>query len=147
MIQQWSCEILLVDDNPGDQLLISEALRESKCSTKLIWVKDGVEALSYLNKIGDFKDARMPDLIIMDLNLPKKDGRELLEEIKNTKRYSAIPVIILTSSKAEADIIKCYALHASCYISKPVDLEQYIMMIHTIVKFWCSIVTLPSRLL
>lgn len=147
MIQQRPCEILLVEDNPGDQLLISEAIRESKCSIKLIWVKNGVEALSFLNQTGSFKDARIPDLIIMDLNLPKKDGRELLEEIKNNKRYSAIPVIILTSSKAETDVIKCYALHASCYISKPVDLEQYITVVHGIIKFWCSTVTLPSHFL
>lgn len=147
MIQQRSYEILLVEDNPGDQLLISEAMRESKYSTNLIWVKDGVEALSFLNQADDFKDAPMPDLIIMDLNLPKKDGREILEEIKNNKRYKTIPVVILTSSKAESDIIKCYTLHANCYISKPVDLDQYMTVVNTIEKFWCTIVTLPPRVL
>lgn len=139
-------EILLVEDNPGDVRLTAEALRENKFRNKLNVVADGVEAMAYVRREGKYSDAPCPDLILLDLNLPKKDGREVLAEIKADEDLKRIPVVILTTSKAEEDIFKTYDHHANCYITKPVDLEQFIKVVKTIQEFWLTIVSLPSGL-
>jgi chemotaxis family two-component system response regulator Rcp1 len=138
-------EILLVEDNPGDARLAWEAIREAKVANNLRWVSDGVEALAYLRREGKFADAQRPDLILLDLNLPRKDGREVLAEIKNDEFFRRIPVVVLTTSQAEEDIIKAYHLNANCYISKPVDLEQFMRVVSAIESFWLTIVKLPSE--
>ncbi len=138
-------EILLIEDNPGDVRLTKEALKEGKLTNNLHVVGDGVEALAYLRKKGKFKDGPTPDLILLDLNLPKKDGRELLAEIKEDQHFKHIPVVVLTTSKAEADIIKSYESHANCYITKPVDMNQFIKIVQSIEYFWFSIVKLPPN--
>ena len=138
-------EILLVEDNPGDARLAWEAIREAKVSNNLRWVPDGVEALSYLRREGKFADTQRPDLILLDLNLPRKDGREVLAEIKNDESLKRIPVVVLTTSQAEEDILKAYHLNANCYISKPVDLEQFMKVVNAIENFWLTIVKLPSE--
>lgn len=138
-------DILLVEDNPGDVRLTMEALREAKVLNNLVVVPDGIEALAYLNRQTIYRRAPRPDLILLDLNLPKKDGRALLEEIKQSPELKRIPVVILTSSKAEEDIIKAYDLHANCYVTKPVGLEQFIQVLRTIEDFWLSIVKLPPE--
>ena len=136
-------EILMVEDNPGDVRLTIEALKETKLNNNLSVVKNGVEALAYLHQEGDYADVARPDLILLDLNLPKKDGREVLMEIKADKDLGRIPVVILTTSQAEEDILKTYDLHANCYISKPVDLEQFTRVVQSIEYFWLTIVKLP----
>lgn len=136
-------EILLIEDNPGDVRLTIEALKESKIINNLNVVYDGIEALSYLQKEGIYKDKPRPDLIILDLNLPKKDGREVLGEIKSEDSLKQIPIVILTTSEAEEDIIKSYELHANCYITKPVNMEQFIKVVKSVGDFWFSIVMLP----
>jgi chemotaxis family two-component system response regulator Rcp1 len=136
-------EILLVEDNRGDARLTREALKEGKVYNNLHWVKDGVEALEFLHRRGKHKDAPRPDIILLDLNLPKKDGREVLQEIKADDRLRRIPVVILTTSKAEEDVLKTYSLHANCYVTKPVDLEQFIKVVKSIDNFWLTVVTLP----
>lgn len=136
-------EILLVEDNPGDHRLTKEALHEGKVYNNLHWVKDGVEALEFLKQRGKYAAAPRPDIILLDLNLPKKDGREVLSEIKGDRELRAIPVVILTTSKAEEDVLKSYDLHANCYVTKPVDLEKFIVVIQSIDRFWLSVVTLP----
>ena len=128
--------ILLVEDNPGDIRLTQEALEESKLHVNLSIVNDGVEALDYLNKINKFTDVNLPDLILLDLNLPKKDGREVLKEIKSTEAFKRIPVVVLTTSQAEEDIFRTYDLHANCYITKPVDFQQFINVVQSINDFW-----------
>lgn len=138
-------DILLVEDNPGDVRLTMEALREAKVLNNLVVVPDGIEALAYLNRQTIYRRAPRPDLILLDLNLPRKDGRALLEEIKQSPELKRIPVVILTSSKAEEDIIKAYDLHANCYVTKPVGLEQFIQVLRTIEDFWLSIVKLPPE--
>ncbi|MBF0479129.1 MAG: response regulator [Candidatus Omnitrophica bacterium] len=138
-------EILLVEDNPADVRLTTEALKEEKIFNNLNVVTDGVEAVAYLKKEGRYAQAVRPDLILLDLNLPKKDGREVLKEIKNDEKLKAIPVVVLTVSKAEEDIIKTYNLHANCYITKPVDLEQFVKVAKTIQEFWFTIVKLPPK--
>jgi len=138
-------EILLIEDNPGDVRLTIEALKESKIINNLQVVEDGIEALSYLKKEGIYKDKPRPDLIILDLNLPKKDGREVLAEIKSNDTFKQIPIVILTTSEAEEDIIKSYELHANCYITKPVNMEQFIKVVKSVGDFWFSIVILPPR--
>ena len=138
-------EILLVEDNPGDIRLTKEAMKEAKIVNNLNVVEDGVEALAYLRKKGEFKNAIRPDLILLDINLPKKNGREVLAEIKQDKNLKQIPVIILTISKAEEDIIKTYELHANCFITKPVDMDQFIKVVKSIEYFWFSIVKLPPN--
>ncbi len=138
-------EILLVEDNPGDVRLTMEALKEGKVYNKLHVAPDGVAALAFMRREGRYAEAPRPDLILLDLNLPKKDGREVLEEIKNDPDLRRIPVVILTTSQAEQDILKSYNLHANCYITKPVDLEQFIHVIKTVDSFWLSIVKLPSE--
>jgi CheY-like chemotaxis protein len=138
-------EILLVEDNPGDIRLTKEAMKEAKIINTLNVVEDGVDALAYLRKKGKFKDAKRPDIIFLDLNLPKKNGREVLAEIKQDINLKQIPVVILTISKAEEDVIKTYELHANCFITKPVDLEQFIKVVKSIENFWFSIVKLPPN--
>jgi CheY-like chemotaxis protein len=136
-------EILLVEDNPGDHRLTKEALHEGKVYNNLHWVKDGVEALDFLKQRGKYADVPRPDIILLDLNLPKKDGREVLSEIKQDGSLRAIPVVILTTSQAEEDVLRSYDLHANCYVTKPVDLEKFIMVVQSIDRFWLNVVTLP----
>jgi CheY-like chemotaxis protein len=137
-------EILLVEDNPADVRLTQEALKEGKVYNNLHWAKDGVEALDFLRRKGKFEGAPRPDIILLDLNLPKKDGREVLQDIKNDDKLKRIPVVILTTSKAEEDVLKSYNLHANCYVTKPVDLEQFIVVVKSIDMFWLTVVTLPN---
>ena len=136
-------EILLVEDNPGDERLTREALKEGKVYSNMHWVKDGVEAMQFLHREGKFSGAVRPDIILLDLNLPKKDGREVLEEIKSHPQLKSIPVVVLTTSKAEEDVLKTYGLHANCYVTKPVDLDKFINVVNSIDAFWLSVVTLP----
>ena len=137
-------EILLVEDNPGDVELTREALLESKIHMQLSVVPDGVEALAFLRREGRYADAPRPDLILLDLNLPKKDGRTVLGEIKQDRSLRHIPVVILTSSQAEQDIVRAYDLHANCYVTKPVDLDQFISIVQSIEQFWLTVVKLPT---
>jgi len=138
-------EILLVEDNPGDVRLTREALKEGKVVNNLQIVVDGEEALSYLRRQGPYTQATRPDLILLDLNLPKKSGREVLAVIKEDPDLRRIPVVILTVSEAEQDIIKSYNLHANCYITKPVNLEQFMDVVQSIENFWLTVVMLPPR--
>ena len=138
-------EVLLVEDNPGDVRLTREALRDGKVHNNLSVAPDGVEALAFLRREGKYADAPRPDVILLDLNLPKKDGREVLEEIKADPSLARIPVVILTSSEAERDIVQAYALHANCYVTKPVDLDQFITVVKSIEDFWFTIVKLPAE--
>ena len=136
-------EILLVEDNLGDMRLTQEALKEGKVYNNLHWAKDGVEAIEFLNRRGKYESAPRPDIILLDLNLPRKDGREVLEEIKSDENLKQIPVVVLTTSKAEEDVARSYALHANCYVTKPVDLEKFIVVVQSIDRFWLTVVTLP----
>ena len=136
-------EILLVEDNPGDARLTLEAFKEGKVLNHLTVMKDGVEALAYLRREGGYSGARMPDLILLDLNLPRKSGREVLAEIKADERLRTIPVVVLTTSEDEQDIARAYSQHANCYITKPVDLEQFLRVVHSIEDFWLTLVRLP----
>lgn len=138
-----SVEILLVEDNPGDVRLTREALKEGKVRNNLHVVGDGVEALAFLRREGQYTNAPWPDVILLDLNLPKKDGREVLAEIKDDPNLKRIPVVILTTSAAEQDILKTYNLHANCYVTKPVDFEQFITVVRSIERFWFTVVKLP----
>jgi CheY-like chemotaxis protein len=138
-------EVLLVEDNPGDVRLTREALKEGKVNNNLHVAPDGVEALAFLRREGPHAGAVQPDLILLDLNLPRKGGREVLEEIKSDPALRHIPVVILTSSQAEQDIARAYDLHANCYISKPVDLDQFINVVRSIEDFWFTVVKLPTR--
>lgn len=137
-------QVLLVEDNPGDVRLTVEALKEGKVLNKLTVVPDGIEALACLRKQGKYADAARPDLILLDLNLPKRDGREVLAEIKADDNLKRIPVVILTTSEDKQDIARSYSLHANCYITKPVDLEQFIAVVKSIEDFWLGIVVLPN---
>ena len=137
-------EILLVEDNPGDERLTREALKEGKVYNNFHWVKDGVEAMEFLRRQGRYKDAPRPDIVLLDLNLPKKDGREVLQEIKTDEDLKRIPVVVLTTSKAEEDVLRSYELHANCYVTKPVDLDKFIMVVKSIDRFWLTVVTLPT---
>jgi CheY-like chemotaxis protein len=136
-------EILLVEYNPGDIRLTREALKEGKVKNNLYIAEDGIQALQFLRQEGEYAEAVRPDLILLDLNLPKMDGRELLSIIKEEQELKRIPVVILTTSKAEEDIMKSYNLHANCYITKPVDLEKFIVVVKSIEDFWMAIVKLP----
>ncbi len=138
-------EILLIEDNPGDARLTIEALKEAKVRNKLNHLADGIEALAFLRRQGKYADAQRPDLILLDLNLPRKDGREVLAEIKADNQLKRIPVVILTTSQAEEDILRAYNLNANCYVSKPVDLDQFIKVVRTINDFWLTIVKLPTE--
>lgn len=141
---EGAVEILLVEDNPGDVRLTVEALKEGKVHNNLSVVADGVEALAFLRRGRKYADAPRPDLILLDLNLPKKDGREVLAEIKADENLKRIPVIVLTTSQAEEDIFKAYDLNGNCYIVKPVDLEQFMKVVKSIEGFWLTIVKLPT---
>jgi len=138
-------EILLVEDNPGDERLTREALKEGKVYHNLHWAKDGVEAMEFLQQRGKYQDSPRPDIILLDLNLPKKDGREVLQEIKSDEKLKRIPVVVLTTSKAEEDVMRTYNLHANCYVTKPVDLEKFIVVVKSIDIFWLTVVTLPPN--
>ena len=137
-------EFLLAEDNPGDVRLTQEALRESKIRNNLNVVPDGMEAMAFLRKQGKYAGVPTPDVVLLDLNLPKKDGREVLADIKSDPVLTRIPVVIITSSEAEQDILRTYDLHANCYVTKPVDLDQFIKVIQSIENFWLTIVKLPS---
>lgn len=135
--------ILLVEDNPGDVRLTQEVLKEGKICNTLNIAPDGEEAVAYLKKTGKYKDAHRPDIILLDLNLPKKDGRQVLAEVKADPDLKLIPVVVLTTSAAEQDILNMYANHANAYITKPVDLDQFINVVRSIENFWLTIVKLP----
>ncbi|MBP7688179.1 MAG: response regulator [Thermoflexales bacterium] len=136
-------DILLVEDNPGDADLAREALEDTKLHNRLHVVDDGEKALAFLRRQGAYAGVPRPDLILLDLNLPRKDGREVLAEIKSDDHLKRIPVVILTTSRAEEDVLKTYNLHANCYISKPIDLNQFMRVVKSIEDFWLSIVVLP----
>jgi chemotaxis family two-component system response regulator Rcp1 len=138
-------EILLVEDNPGDVRLTQEAFKDSKVTNRLHVVTDGVEAMQFLRREAKHADAPRPDLILLDLNLPKKDGREVLAEIREDPEVHMIPVVVLTASKVDEDICRAYELQCSCYITKPVDFEQFTHVVKSIQSFWLTIVTLPSE--
>ena len=147
-MERESCRpivILMVEDNPGDVRLTVEALKEGKVRNILHTVEDGEEAMKFLRRQGTYAKAPRPDLVLLDLNLPKKNGREVLAEIKADPELRRIPVVILTVSKAEQDIVKTYDLHANCYINKPVDLEQFLTVVQSIENFWLTVVKLPPR--
>lgn len=137
-------EILLVEDSPGDIRLTQEVLKEAKVLNQLHVVGDGAEAVTFLRREGKYANSPRPDLILLDLNLPKKDGREVLGEIKSDENLRRIPVVILTISKSEEDVFKSYDLHANCYITKPVDLDQFLKVVKSIEEFWLTIVKLPE---
>lgn len=138
-------DILLVEDNPADVRLTQEALKEGKVKNSLHIAEDGEAAMDFLYKRGGHAGAPTPDLILLDLNLPKKDGREVLEEIKTDETLKRIPVVILTVSQAEEDILRTYDLNANCFISKPVDFEQFVRVVRSIEDFWLSVVKLPGK--
>jgi len=138
-------EILMVEDNPGDARLVVEAFKDGKVRNNLTIVEDGVEAMAFLRKGGKYKNALRPDLMLLDLNMPRKDGREVLAEIKSDENLKRIPVVILTTSEAEEDILKSYNLHANCYIKKPVNLDQFIKIVKSIEGFWLTVVKLPPN--
>ncbi len=138
-------DILLVEDNAGDVRLAQEALKESKVRNKLFVVQDGVEAMAFLRNQGRYADVPRPDLILLDLNLPRKSGREVLAELKTDEHLKRIPVVVLTVSKAEEDITKCYNDHANCYITKPLDFTQFMEVTKSIEEFWLTIVKLPPK--
>jgi chemotaxis family two-component system response regulator Rcp1 len=138
-------EILLIEDSPSDTALTIEALEEGKIANNLSHVEDGVEAMNFLKHQGKYKNARRPDLIMLDLNLPRKDGREVLAEIKNDEDLRIIPIIVLTTSRSDKDILQSYKLNANCYITKPVDFRQFMEVVRSIEKFWLTVVTLPQN--
>ncbi|HEY3433026.1 MAG TPA: response regulator [Rhodocyclaceae bacterium] len=138
-------EFLLVEDNPGDVRLTQEALKECKLRNNLSVVGDGVEALAFLRREGKYADAPKPDVILLDLNLPRKGGREVLAEIKADPILRRIPVVVITSSEAEQDVLASYDLHVNCYVNKPVDLDQFIKVVRSIGTFWLTIVKLPGE--
>ena len=138
-------DILLIEDSPADVRLTREALKEAKVLNVLHVVQDGIAALAFLRKQGPYADTPRPGLILLDLNLPKKDGREVLAEIKQDQDLKRIPVVILTTSRAEEDVVRSYNLHANAYVTKPVDLAQFLSVIRTLEEFWLAVVTLPSN--
>lgn len=137
-------EILMVEDSPTDRLITEEALAHAKLLNNLHVVDDGVEGMAFLRKEGQYADKPRPDIILLDLNLPRKDGREVLAEIKDDPKLRTIPVVVLTTSKAEQDIIRAYGLHANCYITKPVDFDCFTQVVQAIQNFWFTVVTLPN---
>jgi chemotaxis family two-component system response regulator Rcp1 len=138
-------EVLLVEDNPGDVRLTEEAIKAGKIPVHLNVAWDGLEALAFLRQVGPYANAPRPDLIFLDLNLPRKGGREVLAEIKHDSRLRRIPVVVLTTSKADQDILYSYDLHANCYIPKPVDLKQFMSIMQAVKHFWLNVVKLPCR--
>jgi CheY-like chemotaxis protein len=144
-INSRAIEILLVEDNPGDVNLTRIALADREINVNLSVVPDGVEAMNFLHHLGEYHHSVHPDLILLDWNLPRKDGREVLIEIKADEKLQRIPVVVLTTSESEEDILKAYDLHANCYITKPVDFQQFVHIIQSIEDFWFTIVQLPSE--
>jgi CheY-like chemotaxis protein len=140
-----SIEILIVDDNQGDIRLMREALKESTLRNNLHVAEDGIEAMAFLHRQGPYQNAPTPDLILLDLNLPRKDGRQVLAEVKNDPVLQRIPVVILTTSSADQDIVDTYNLHANCYVVKPVGLNEFLRIVKAIEDFWLTIVRLPSH--
>lgn len=138
-----SVEILLIEDNPADARLVAEVLKDSEIKNRIHVIADGVTAMNYLNHEGDFKDSYRPDIIMLDLNLPKKDGREVLKEIKSSPKLRCIPVVILTTSSTNEDINQTYIDHANCFITKPVDFDQFLKVVRSIEDFWLTDVRLP----
>lgn len=138
-------EVLLVDDDPGDTLMIREAFEHNKVRNALASVADGVQAMQYLRREGEYGDAARPDLILLDLNLPRKDGREVLAEIKGDPELRTIPVVVLTTSHAEEDVLRSYELHANAYVTKPVDFERFIEVVRQIDEFFVTVVKLPGQ--
>jgi two-component system, chemotaxis family, response regulator Rcp1 len=138
-------EVLLVEDSPGDVRLTREAFKDAKVHINLHVATDGANAMAFLNREGEHANAPRPDLVLLDLNLPKKDGREVLQEIKESPTLKSIPVVILTTSSSEADILKSYRLHANCYITKPVGLDGFLTVVKSIDNFWLSVVKLPHE--
>lgn len=138
-------EVLLVEDSPGDVRLTKEALKDAKVHINLRVVRDGIDAMAFLMREGEYETAPRPDLILLDLNLPRKDGREVLREIKENPELKSIPVVILTTSASEADILRSYLLHANCYITKPVNLDGFLTVVRSIDSFWLSVVKLPPN--
>jgi len=136
-------EILLVEDNPGDIDLTLELLRQSKIRNRVTLAKDGVEAIDAVYRRGKFRNSPRPDLILLDLNLPRKDGRDVLKELKADPETCRIPIVVLTTSQAEQDVLKSYQLHANCYVTKPVNLQQFMKVVSTIEDFWLTVVKLP----
>ena len=136
-------DVLLVEDDPGDTLMIKEAFADNKLRNRLSNVADGVEALAFLRREGRFADAPRPDLILLDLNLPRKDGREVLQEVKADPELRTIPVVILTTSEAEEDVLRSYSLHANAYVTKPVDFNRFIAVVRQIDEFFVEVVRLP----
>jgi len=137
-------EILLVEDNPGDIRLTQEALGGNKVRNNMAVVQDGAEAMAFLRREAQYADSPRPDLILLDLNLPRIDGREVLRRIKNDNELRLIPVVILTTSREEQDVLKAYGLYANCYVAKPVELEQFMEIVRAIESFWLTVVTLPE---
>lgn len=138
-------EILIVEDNKGDARLIKEVFHENKIFSSLHFVNDGIEAMDFLYSRGNYKNAGPPDLIILDLNLPRKDGREVLAEIKSDENLKHIPVVVMTISQADEDVLRTYNLHANCFVSKPIDLNQFTKVIRSIEDFWFTVVKLPPK--
>lgn len=145
MKAEKAIEILLVEDNPGDARLAQEAIREAKWDNHLNWVHDGTEAIDFLRRQGRYVSAPRPDLILLDLNLPRKDGREVLAEIKADEALRRIPVIVLSTSDADEDVVRAYKLRANSYISKPVQLSDYVRIVKSLREFWFTVVNLPSE--
>jgi len=135
----------LVEDNPADVRLTEEALKESKIRNRLFVVNDGVEAIEFLRQQGEYAGSPRPDLVLLDLNLPRKDGREVLADIKTDEELKRIPVVVLTTSQDECDLLRSYNLHANCYIQKPVDLDRFLEVVRSVEDFWLSIVRLPPK--
>jgi chemotaxis family two-component system response regulator Rcp1 len=144
--QSKPIEILLVEDSPSDAALTIEALKAGKIANRLSHVEDGVDAMDFLRRRGKYTDAARPDLIMLDLNLPRMDGRDVLAEIKNDPDLKIIPIIVLTTSRSDKDILKSYELNANCYITKPVDFDHFIEVVKSIENFWLTVVTLPVKL-
>jgi chemotaxis family two-component system response regulator Rcp1 len=144
--QSKPIEILLVEDSPSDAALTIEALKAGKIANRLSHVEDGVDAMDFLRHRGKYADAERPDLIMLDLNLPRMDGRDVLAEIKNDPDLKIIPIIVLTTSRSDKDILKSYQLNANCYITKPVDFDHFIEVVKSIENFWLTVVTLPVKL-
>ena len=143
--EETTMQVLLVEDNPGDVRLTEEALKDAKVHLELHVVCDGIQAMEFLRREGRFERVPRPDLILLDINLPRKDGRQVLEEIKSDPALKTIPVVVLTTSASEIDIQRTYLLHANCFISKPVDMEGFLTVVRSIDEFWLSVVRLPGR--
>jgi chemotaxis family two-component system response regulator Rcp1 len=137
-------QILIVEDNPADARLVREVMRDSKVLNEIHWVADGVEALAFLRRQGKYSGSARPNLIFLDLNMPKKDGRDVLKEVKSDKDLCRIPIVVMTSSQTEEDIARAYEQHANCYVRKPIDFEQFHSVVKTLENFWFATVELPS---